>query len=251
LTTDVSVDVPTAQEFYGEYYFKGGDYQDYQSSELVLKRNFARFIKRLQRVQPSGKMLELGCALGYFLELAQCNWEVTGIDISESATSQCASHLSGSVLCGDLLATDLPCSHYDWVVAWDTVEHLDRPRDYVARCLELLRPGGHLALTTGDVSSWSARLLGRKWRLFTPPSHLTFFTRKGMVGMLGMVGFNQISLDTVGYDRSLAFTAFRLLGEDIYDTICHRFPKFHHHLGSLSYYVNIRDIMFVTARKPA
>lgn len=243
------MDFPAAQKFYGENYFTGGDYQDYQSSEPIIKRNFARFIERLRRVQPSGKMLELGCAYGYFLEMARSDWEVTGIDISEPATSACADRFPGSVYCGDLLTAELPRSHYDWVVAWDTIEHLDKPREYMARCLELLRPGGYLALTTGDVSSWSARLFGRRWRLLTPPSHLTFFSRTGMRKLLRMAGFTQICFDTVGYDRSLAFSVFRLLGEDVYGAIRHRYPRIDRFLQSQSYYVNLRDIMFVVAQR--
>ena len=91
------MDVSMAQEFYGENYFQGGDYQDYQSNRTVIKRNFARFIERLRRFRPSGRMLELGCAYGYFLDLAQLHWEVTGIDISHAAVSSCADRFPGSV----------------------------------------------------------------------------------------------------------------------------------------------------------
>jgi SAM-dependent methyltransferase len=196
-------------------------------------------------------MLELGSAYGYFLDLAQSDWEVTGVDISRPAISACAARFPDSVHCADLLSVDLPQSHYDWVVAWDTVEHLDKPRAYMTRCFDLLRPGGYLCLTSGDVSSWSARLLGRRWRLMTPPSHLTFFSRVGMRDMLKMAGFSQIEIDTVGYERTLAFSAFRILGDELYSTISRRFPRLGRLLESHSFYVDLRDIMFVVARKPS
>jgi len=162
----------------------------------------------------------------------------------------CAARFPGSVYCADLLAVELALSHYDWVVAWDTIEHLDKPREYLTRCFELLRPGGYLALTSGDVSSWSARLLGRRWRLLTPPSHLTFFSRTGMCEMLTIAGFTQLQFDTVGYERTLAFSVFRLLGEALHTTICCRYPRLYGFLESHSLYVDLQDIMFVVAQKP-
>jgi SAM-dependent methyltransferase len=250
MTTAHRMNAAEAEAYYGSGYFHGGDYEDYQATEATSKRNFTAFIERLRRVRPSGRLLEIGCAYGYFLDLACRHWEVTGIDISADAISSISQRFPIAAYQGDLLTVALSPASYDWTVAWDVIEHLDSPRRYAARCFELLAPGGCFALTTGDVSSSYARLFGRRWRLLTPPSHLTFFSRQGMQMMLNEAGFERILFDTAGYHRSLGFTLFRLFGPELRGVMGK--------LGSLapkllerSFYLNLGDIMFVLAHKPA
>src|SRR5262249_6192631 len=54
---------------------------------------------------------------------------------------------------------------------------------------ELLRPGGILALSTGDIGSLSARLTGRHWHLLTPEHHFFFFDLKTLTRLLGETSF--------------------------------------------------------------
>lgn len=250
LTTAFIMDTSEAGRFYGHEYFHGGDYFDYQSTEQISKRNFAVFVKRMSQVQASGHLLELGCAYGYFLDLAKDHWSVTGVDISRAAITSCSTRHGDSVFCGDLLSLDLPGLYYDWVVAWDVIEHLNQPRAYVHRCFELLRPGGFLAVTTGDASSWVARLLGSKWRLLIPPSHLVFLSRKGISVLLEEAGYSEIVVDTIGYYRSYEFAAFRLLGSHRYLRLIEKWHRLSSLLRIKSFYLNLGDILFVLARKP-
>ncbi len=249
LTTGYRMRSAEANSYYGYDYFHGGDYHNYVSSELIIKRNFQENIRRLRKIKPDGKLLEVGCAYGFFLDLAAEHWIVSGIDISEIAIDYCKKRHTNYVQHGDLLAVDLPLSTFDWVVAWDVIEHVDEPIQYSARIYDLLREGGRIALTTGDVSSMLAKLLGKRWRLLTPPSHLTFFSRKGMASLLVKAGFNQIQFRTLGYERSLDFTLFRLLGQKQYTRLCNYYPALCAKFESISFRVDLKDIMFVTATK--
>jgi SAM-dependent methyltransferase len=235
--------------YYGYEYFHGGDYHNYVSSELIIKRNFQENIRRLLEIKPDGKLLEVGCAYGFFLDLAADYWAVSGIDISAIAIEFCKKRHPNYVDQGDLLAVDLPISTFDWVVAWDVIEHVDDPIQYSARIYDLLDEGGKIALTTGDISSTMAKLLGKRWRLLTPPSHLTFFSREGMASLLIKAGFNQIQFSTLGYERSLDFTLFRLIGQKQYARLCKLFPSLCAKFESISFRVDLKDIMFVTATK--
>jgi hypothetical protein len=51
-----------------------------------------------------------------------------------------------------------------------------------------LNPGGIIVITTGDFGSPLARLLGRHWRLMTPPQHLWFFTRESFAKIASSLG---------------------------------------------------------------
>ncbi|MGZ9272595.1 MAG: methionine biosynthesis protein MetW, partial [Candidatus Binatia bacterium] len=76
--------------YYTEDYFTGGradGYADYLASEPVLRREFAKIVHFIRRYIPSGKLLELGCAYGFFLREARDHFQVAGIELSEDAAA--------------------------------------------------------------------------------------------------------------------------------------------------------------------
>src|SRR5262245_36517143 len=78
----VFYDGSSADDLYSDEYFFGGEYLDYCGDKKIIQRNFRRHVKVLHRLAPSGRLLELGCAYGFFLELAKEYWEVKGIDVT-------------------------------------------------------------------------------------------------------------------------------------------------------------------------
>ena len=68
----------------------------------------------------------------------------------------------------------------------DVIEHLRDPAETVRLLVEALAPRGLLVITTGDWGSLCGRLMGRHWRLMTPPQHLFFFSKSNLAAL----GFN-------------------------------------------------------------
>jgi len=237
-----------ARAFYEESYFRGGDYDDYRRDEEIIKHNFERFARAIATRNPRGRLLEVGCAYGFFLDVAQRQWAVEGIDVSEAAIASASERHSGRVYCGDLLTQPLESGAYDWVVAWDVIEHVDRPREYLRRMAELLRPSGHLAMTTGDFGSLAAKLTGRRWRLLTPPSHLTYFTREGMCHALREAGLADVKIGTAGYERSFSFMLFRLFGPSAARRLFPPGSVRARWVDCMRFYLDLGDVMLVIAR---
>jgi SAM-dependent methyltransferase len=166
--------------FYTTEYFTGGlpdGYADYLGSESVLRREFAKTVDFIRTYRASGRLLEIGCAYGFFLQEATRYFDVAGIEIVEGAAAFCRQHglcvLTGTVdECGlERFGT------MDVIVLLDVIEHLPSPHVTLALCARYLSPGGLLVITTGDFGSRHARLSGPRWRLMTPPQHLWYFTR--------------------------------------------------------------------------
>ena len=167
------------QHYYTGEYFSGGQadgYADYRGAEPVLRREFARTVDFIRRRKSAGRLLEIGCAYGFFLEEARGYFKVAGIEISDDAARH-ARKQGLHVLTG--IAEEATLSRLgmmDVIVLLDVIEHLPAPHETLSICTQHLNPGGIIVITTGDFGSLPARLVGAHWRLITPPQHLWYFT---------------------------------------------------------------------------
>lgn len=240
----------SADDLYGDEYFAGGEYYDYQSDKDVLQRNFRTQITRLLRLVPSGRLLEIGSAYGFFLDVARHHWDVVGMDVSEEGVRHGREVLGLPIFRGDFLdAPDQPES-FDLICLWDTIEHLPRPVQTIEKAARWLKPGGALVMTTGDIGSFVARVRGARWRQIHPPTHLFYFSRKTLRRAVEQAGLRVRTVTSIGYWRSLRsmlYGIFVLGGERT--AWAYRFFTAGGRLD-LPIYLNLHDIFLMTATKP-
>jgi SAM-dependent methyltransferase len=204
--------------YYTGDYFSGGradGYFDYRGAEPVLRREFARSVELIRGYRNGGRLLELGCAYGFFLLEAARHFEVAGIELAAEAAEH-ARRAGLNVLRGVADETNLRhIGHVDVIVLFDVIEHLPDPRETLALCHRYLNPGGIIVITTGDFGSLAARLAGARWRLMTPPQHLWFFTQPSLRAMAAGLG---LAVEHVDHPWKLvpasliAFQLRRMLG---------------------------------------
>lgn len=188
-----------AASIYTEAYFQGGvpdGYFDYLGSERLLRDEYEARLALIQRYRRGGRLLEVGCATGGFLQIARRAFEVRGLDVSAFAANE-ARRKGLDVSCGTLLDSatldlDPPC---DVIALFDTIEHLPEPAATLERARARLSPGGTLVLSTGDAESPLARVTGKRWRLMTPPQHLWFFGKKSLTTLLSRLGFEVLAVE--------------------------------------------------------
>ncbi|MDQ1451546.1 MAG: hypothetical protein QOK38_1412 [Acidobacteriaceae bacterium] len=250
-SADVRLGDEQLAALYGRDYFHGQEYHDYRAEEASLRANFARRIFALRQHVPNleeASVFEIGCAYGFFLdEMKDVARQAAGIDISRDAVRHAVEQLGVDATCGDYLLTEIDrCP--DLIVMWDTIEHLARPDLFLAAAARDLRPGGHIAITTGDIGSPVARFRGRRWRMIHPPTHLHYFSADTLRLMLDRAGFEVVHLSHPGVTRNLQSALYIILalkvGAPVLFDVVRRLRVF-----DFSVTVNLFDIMFVIARR--
>ncbi len=185
-------------EYYSEGYFKGctdrRGYYDYEADESLLKASFLPKLRLVNRFAPRiGTLLDIGCAAGYFVELASDQgWDAYGLEISPFAANM-ARRRGLRVVNGSSPAA-FQEGRFDAITMWDVVEHLPDPVEALKETNRALRVGGLLSLCTGRIDSTLAKLWGRQSRIFNPPQHLTFFSRRSVERVFDLGGFRVIKI---------------------------------------------------------
>jgi SAM-dependent methyltransferase len=199
--------------YYTEDYFSGGHsdgYADYLGAEPVLRREFARSVDFIRKYRDKGKLLELGCAYGFFLKEASRHFEVAGVELAAEAADH-GRRAGLNILSGLANEASLrQLGHVDVIVLFDVIEHLPEPHETLALCFQHLNPGGIIVITTGDFGSPVARLTGVRWRLMTPPQHLWFFTQESMRRLSASLGLSLVHVDHPWKTVPVSLIAFQL-----------------------------------------
>ncbi len=244
-----------SQEASGVYdvsYFKGEEYFDYTAEKPALSKNFKARLDKVLKYLGSGRLLEVGSAYGFFLELASAHFEVEGVEPVEEGVRHAREYLGLDVFCGDYTSRGLKPENYDVVCMWDVLEHLVSPRDVLEKISKEMRPGGILALTTGDISSLVAKARKANWRIIHPPSHVHYFSAGSLRRLLEDAGFELREIAYPGSYRSLGAVVYNVFVNDLRSKD-RRGPGFIYAvaraLAGVAVYMNTYDIMLVIASK--
>lgn len=204
---------PTAGDLCGIYdasYFANRDncftshyfgYYGYEENENEIKDSFRPRLKTIERLLGNkGRLLDIGCAMGFFLSVArEEGWQVYGTDVSEAAVKRAGQDHGGSVFCGTVDQAPLEPASFDAITMWDVVEHLPDPASTLRLVNRLLKKGGIFALVTPDAGSLPAMLLRSRWPEFRRvEEHIYFFSRKTLAAMLKKNGFEIVMAEGAG-----------------------------------------------------
>lgn len=159
---------PTIDSFpliYPENYYAGRSSQDSRQQKRYFKQ-----ISYLPSIK-SGKLLDVGCAGGGWLKVAQeYGWDCYGADFVESSYKETGINIRY----GDLLEIDYPASFFDVVCAWGVMEHIHKPSRYFQQIHRLLKDKGvFIFMVPNGNSLWSRWAYGEDI-----PRHLHFFRPK-------------------------------------------------------------------------
>jgi len=210
------------------------------------RANFARVLAMLRRARggSGGRLLDVGCAHGWFLRQArEAGFDALGLEpdpeIAGLAAASGVPVRAGSF--PEALAAD---EVFDVVVFNDVLEHLPDAAAALERARRHLAPGGTLLINLPSSSGFlyrTASLLARLglhgpfrrlWQWGLPSPHLWYFDRAQLAALAARHGFERVSggtLDSVslrGLWARLTFdrTASKLKAAALYAGIVAGYP---------------------------
>jgi ubiquinone/menaquinone biosynthesis C-methylase UbiE len=138
--------------------------------------------KRLKRLnslsETKGRLLDVGCAEGLFLELAaKDGWDVTGTEISHYAVRHGKEKLGMNVIQGELSDMKFSDSSFDAVTMWHVLEHTVNPIDVLREIRRILKDNGVFIMAIPNLHNILSQIAYRV--LFDPDDrelHLYHFT---------------------------------------------------------------------------
>ncbi len=131
-------------------------YKHYESMTWNKRHNLGlEIFKKL----PKGKVLEIGCADGLFLnKLKELGFDVYGIDIYPQWVEKCRTK-GINTTCGDV-NNKLPYKDvfFDYVINFETIAHLIDPTNFAREVKRVLKKSGKFIIESTNSAYWKYRI---------------------------------------------------------------------------------------------
>lgn len=171
-----------------------GPYQptQFRSNSTTLRAkifNFLGLVDRRLPKSPPGRMLEIGCSSGAYMQYAkEQGWEVEGIEFSASAALHARSK-GYHVQIGTVESATAPEKPYNLIVGWMVLEHLHQPIEALSKLRTWIYKDGLLVISIPDRDNISRRLFKSNWYDLHLPNHLFHYNVPSLERTLNTAGW--------------------------------------------------------------
>jgi len=209
---------PTSQELvelYSQEYFERGEYRCghagncfEEESERIIS---PELIKKISRLQPRGKFLDVGCAGGQLLSaIRERGYETYGVELSEEAAQSARERFGLSVVTGDVHSAKFEQNFFDTVFLGDVLEHIPNPVSVMNEIYRITKPNALVVILcptqTNTLFSrfgfWAFRIVRKNATVNLPPYHLLEFRPASMKYLLSQNGFSVVEMQSTAMKPS-------------------------------------------------
>ena len=180
-------------------------------TEMASRRRHAQAILRtIERWHRPGRLLEIGSQAGIFLRAAEDRgWAASGVEPSRWAVTTGRARFGVNLVNGSLEESEFAPESFDCIVMVDVLEHLVDPLNALRHCRPWLAADGILVLSTVNMGTLAAKLLGSQWPGFMD-MHLTYFTPTSLREFLRRSNFRWVASRPDTRSFSLGYVGSRL-----------------------------------------
>lgn len=156
---------------------------------------FYPLLQWISRYGQAGKLLDIGCSNGAFIESAiHYGWEAEGVELRPSS-ADFAKNRGHKVHMRPLEDLHLISASFHAVSMWQVLEHIPHPESLLKECHRILKVNGVLAVTTPNIGiGW--KLLKSDWPAVDPSCHCHLFRVNTIEKLMASCGFKKCYLKT-------------------------------------------------------
>ena len=159
-------------------------------SNIEAKYAASTYVKNLQKALPKfkGSILDIGAGDGAFLSAALGVLATSNLGI-EPSIKAIAKNDDNRVNIKNIAIEDLETNEkFDLVTCFQTIEHLNNPREFITNIKRFIKPGGYFAISCHNRLSLTNKILGEKSPIFDV-EHLQVFTDQGIEKLFSGLNF--------------------------------------------------------------
>lgn len=185
------------KKIYKNGYFNGSDRINFLTEKELYVPRFQERLRQINTFKTKGQLLDIGCAVGYFLETAkEEGWQSFGVEISSFA-SKYARDSGFDVFTGTLEEAKYPAQYFDVVTLWHVLEHMEDPSSCFQEIHRILKKSGLVAIEVPNIGSRRYKKLRENWGQLKPHEHLYYFTPDVLRKMVERAGFKIVKIATL------------------------------------------------------
>ena len=197
---------------YADDEYSSGVYREYAKSRDLKIATARPRLAAIKKLTDGRRLLDVGCATGFFMEAAaEEGFDVRGVEFSTVAISLARRDIRDRIVCGDVNVLQSRGSEkFDVVTAFDIIEHVQNPANFLADIREALLPGGLLAISSPDTGHFLRYFMGSRWPMLQPMQHTVLFSRRSIADLLERCGFRDVRVETTRKVLTMDYLADQL-----------------------------------------
>ena len=161
------------------------------------------------RYPQRGKILDVGCSAGQFLEVMK-GWECHGNEISPPFATIAQQRFGDSIVTGLFEDYPLQEEYFDVITLQDVFDHLRDPIAVLNKCNSMLKPGGLIVIKVHNISCLYAKVMGSGFYAVMPPTHLFYYDKGTLELALGKTGFQMVDSRFIAHLLRIRIIFYRL-----------------------------------------
>jgi len=187
------VNTHLSQVYSDDYFFEGKDgYPNYLEEKEILFNYGINYAHKVAKYTKPGRVLDVGCAAGFILKgFESLGWKGSGIEPNETMAKYGRNELNLDIRTGSLETYNTE-NKFDLITMIQVIGHLYDVDKALEKITALTTQNGLVLVESWNMQSFVARILGRHWHEYSPPSVINWFSNKSLTKLFNNNGFELV-----------------------------------------------------------
>jgi ubiquinone/menaquinone biosynthesis C-methylase UbiE len=209
---------PNQEQLFAYYNSEMKDFENefFRESFEARVEIFARRVDLIREVQPTGRLLDIGSAIGIFIESLRRSaapFDVTACDLSAAACEELRERFPTITVLNKDAANLEETAAFDVVTMWDTLEHIVDLGGMLKTVHRLLKPDGAFFFSTPNTHSFEWLVAGDRHVQILPPGHVNLMNASNIQILLERNHFRVVDQKTLNASLDIGYVE-KILAED-------------------------------------